>query len=124
MRRLNPRIWRWPRFVEIADDFKQTFGDVGSRVGSKSSLHAFETRNRIHIWEWKTIYSLVTEGDYIPAPHSVESLDVYLLIFKGHVDYKHLVHMRKGRHAAADRDRVVRHGACMDSLRDRYTCGE
>lgn len=93
---LNKRIHKWTRFTEIFGDFCETFFDHVSRVKNKSAMASFEKKNAIATWEWKTIESLITVGDVIPAPHCEEALDVYLRIFGGHAEYADLVDMKNG----------------------------
>ena len=71
---MNKRIHKWTRFTEIFGDFCETFSDHVSRVKNKSAMASFEKKNAIATWEWKTIESLITVGDVIPAPHCEEAL--------------------------------------------------
>lgn len=113
-RRLNKRIHKWPRFTEIFGDFCQTFFDHVSRVKNKSAMASFEKKNAIATWEWKTIESLITVGDVIPAPHCEQALDVYLRIFGGHAEYGDLVAMKNGTTPLTSvRKWESRHTYCM-----------
>ena len=77
---MDVRIFRWPRFVELFEDFRELFADHLNRVKNKSSLDHFEAKNDIKEWEWRVMLSMCGPTDRIPAPFSSESLCGFSLI--------------------------------------------
>ena len=94
---LNPRIYRWDRFRQIAGAFRQTFGDHPTQIKHRSTLVSFEMRHSIQEWEWRIIQSMFMDTDEIPSPQCERCLDIYLLMFEGHSDHDALVRMRDHR---------------------------
>jgi len=91
---MDHRIFRWPRFVTLFDDFREMFADHLNRVKNKSSLDHFEYKNNIQEWEWRVILSMCGTLDLVPPPFSSESLDVYLLMFSDHDEITELFKIR------------------------------
>jgi len=94
---MDVRIFRWPRFVELFEDFRELFADHLNRVKNKSSLDHFEAKNDIKEWEWRVMLSMCGPTDRIPAPFSSESLRVYMVMFHDHLEIEELVKIRDGR---------------------------
>ena len=116
---LNPRIYRWDRFRQIAGAFRQTFGDHPTQVKHRSTLVSFELRQSIEEWEWRVIQSMFMEGDEIPAPRCERCLHVYLLMFEDHPDHDALVRMREGR-TPLDKAVVWEHGVSLWNVSPAY----
>ena len=96
-RSMDVRIFLWPRFVALFEDFRELFTDHLNRVKNKSSLDHYEARNTITEWEWRVMLSMCGTRELIPAPFSSESLSVYMLMFRDDVEYEELLKIRDGR---------------------------
>jgi len=101
---MDVRIFRWPRFVELFEDFREMFADHLNRVKNKSSLDHFEYKNDVKEWEWRVIFSMCggpsgSSGPSrrLPSPFSPESLSVYILMFVDHDEMPELLKIRDGR---------------------------